>query len=265
MTVLLIPSHCIECNLKYVKSKKVIFDIMGYKLKEFRQKGYFLKECEGKEGVHMRITYGYARVSTKDQNLERQLVAIRQFNKDIPENHIFMDKETGKVFDREQYQKMKIILEHMSQMKKEEDIIELVVEELDRLGRNADGIKRELQWFKEHDICVRILEIPTTLTEVKSENKWVMDLINQILIEVYAAMAQQELEKRAKRQAEGIAAAKEKGVRFGRRPIIPEPEKFAYVYNKWKEGGMTSAQAMQVLGLKPNTFYRRVKQYEENR
>lgn len=213
----------------------------------------------------MRITYGYARVSTKDQNLERQLVAIRQFHKDISENNIFMDKDTGKVFDREQYQKMKVILEHMSHMRKEDDVIELVVEELDRLGRNAKGIKQELQWFQEHDICVRILEIPTTLIEVKAENKWVMDLINQILIEVYAAMAQQELEKRAKRQAEGIAVAKENGVRFGRKPIIPDAETFEEVYNNWKAGIITSRHAMQTLGLKPNTFYRRVKQYEADR
>lgn len=163
------------------------------------------------------INYGYARVSTTDQNLDRQITAIKQFKPSISDKNIFTDKQTGKNFDRPQYNAMKIILEHVANANESEELVEVVFEELDRLGRNAKGIKQELEWFKEHHICVRILEIPTTLIEIKQENKWVMDLINQILIEVYAAMAEQELEKRAKRQAEGIAVAKEKGVQFGRK------------------------------------------------
>ena len=170
---------------------------------------------------------------------------------------------TGKNFDREAYQSMKIILEHISNANENKEIIEVIFEELDRLGRNADGIKKELQWFKEHNICVRILEIPTTLIDVTESNKWVIDLINQILIEVYASMAQAELEKRAKRQAEGIAAALEKGVKFGRPNIKIDQTKFETVYLSWKSEEITARQAMKILDIKPNTFYRRVKEYEQ--
>jgi len=209
------------------------------------------------------ITYAYERVSTKDQNLERQDIAIKQFRPDIPEANIFRDKYTGKTFDRPHYNDMKVILQHISKVNDSKEIIEVVVEELDRLGRDSEGIKRELQWFKENKICVRILEIPTTLIEIKPENAWVMELINQILIEVYSAMAQQELEKRAKRQAEGIKVALDKGVKFGRRAIEVDKKEFGLVYEKWKAGEITAKQAMESLKLKPNTFYRRVKELEK--
>ena len=209
------------------------------------------------------ISYGYERVSTRDQNLERQEIAIKQFRPEITEVNIFRDKFTGKTFDRPQYNAMKIILEHITKANDGNEMIEVVVEELDRLGRDSEGIKKELQWFKEHNICVRILEIPTTLIDIKKENVWVMDLINQILIEVYSAMAQQELEKRAKRQAEGIAVAKEKGVKFGRRAIEVDESEFNVVYELWKSGEITAVAAMKRLKLKPNTFYRRVKGFEK--
>lgn len=208
------------------------------------------------------VTYAYERVSTRDQNLERQDISIKQFRPDIPEANIFRDKFTGKSFDRPQYNAMKIILEHITKANEGNEMVEVVVEELDRLGRDSEKIKEELQWFKEHNICVRILEIPTTLLDIQKENAWVMELINQILIEVYSAMAQQELEKRAKRQAEGIAVAKEKGVKFGRRAIVVDDSEFKSVYSLWKAGNITAVEAMKRLNLKPNTFYRRVKEYE---
>jgi DNA invertase Pin-like site-specific DNA recombinase len=180
--------------------------------------------------------------------------------------NIFCDKMTGTTFERPQYEAMKIILEHIcdvnASVEGAGEVVEVVFEELDRLGRNTAGIKKELEWYREHNICVRILEIPTTLIEVNEHNKWVMELINQILIEVYAAMAQQELEKRAKRQAEGIAVAKKKGVQFGRKRKEINEELFAAVYQKWKTGEITARQAMLEVDLKPNTFYRRVGEYE---
>ncbi len=209
------------------------------------------------------VTYAYERVSTKDQNLERQDIAIKQFRPTIAETNIFKDKFTGKSFDRPQYNAMKIILEHITKASDNKEIVEIVVEELDRLGRDSEGIKKELQWFKDHNICVCILEIPTTLLDIQKENAWVMELINQILIEVYSAIAQQELEKRAKRQAEGIAVAKEKGVKFGRRAIEIDESKFKGVYSLWKVGDITAVEAMTRLNLKSNTFYRRVKEYEK--
>ena len=208
------------------------------------------------------ITYAYERVSTKDQNLDRQDIAIKEFRPDISENNIFKDKSTGKVFDRPQYNSLKIILEHVTKANDNEDIIEVIFTELDRLGRDSNGIKKELEWFNEHGIIVRILEIPTTLIDVSSENTWVINLINKIIIEVYSAMAQQELEKRAKRQSEGINAAMLKGVKFGRKPIEVDEKLFKTTYDRWKAKEITAVQAMRVLGIKSNTFYRRIKEYE---
>lgn len=212
----------------------------------------------------MSLQYAYCRISTTDQNIERQIIAVKQFAPSIPDNNIFIDKKTGKNFEREQYQEMKVILEHISKANLENETIELIVEELDRLGRNADLIKKELMWFKEHHIIVRILEIPTTLTQVDNTNRWAMEMATNLLIEVYAQLAQAELEKRAKRQAEGIAVAKAKGVYKGRKPIQLNQEKFEEVYLKWKAGKITARQAMSELNIKSNTFYRRVKEYEDN-
>jgi len=157
----------------------------------------------------MSLKYAYCRISTTDQNIDRQIIAVKQFAPDLTDNNVFIDKKTGKNFEREQYQEMKVILEHITKANLENETIELIVEELDRLGRNADLIKKELMWFKEHNIVVRILEIPTTLTEIDKNNRWVMEMVTNVLIEVYAQLAQVELEKRAKRQAEGIAVGVE--------------------------------------------------------
>ena len=208
------------------------------------------------------ITYAYERVSSKDQNLERQETAIRNFRPNISDTNIFKDKVTGKTFDREHYNEMKIILEHLSKVNATNDLIEVVFEEMDRLGRDKESIKKELQWYKDRGIYIRILELPSTLVDIDSNNKWVMDMVTNILIEVYATMAQQELEKRAKRQTEGIIEAQKKGIKFGRQPIQLNESEFMTVYNSWKAAEINARQAMNILGVKPNTFYRRVKEYE---
>ena len=208
------------------------------------------------------ITYAYERVSSKDQNLERQETAIRNFRPNISDANIFKDKVTGKTFDREHYNEMKIILEHLSKVNATNDLIEVVFEEMDRLGRDKESIKKELQWYKDRGIYIRILELPSTLVDIDSNNKWVMDMVTNILIEVYATMAQQELEKRAKRQTEGIIEAQKKGIKFGRQPIQLNESEFMTVYNSWKAAEINARQAMNILGIKPNTFYRRVKEYE---
>ena len=208
------------------------------------------------------ITYAYERVSSKDQNLERQETAIRNYRPNISDANIFRDKVTGKTFDREHYNEMKIILEHLSKVNATNDLIEVVFEEMDRLGRDKESIKKELQWYKDRGIYIRILELPSTLVDIDSNNKWVMDMVTNILIEVYATMAQQELEKRAKRQTEGIIEAQKKGIKFGRQPIQLNESEFMTVYNSWKAAEINARQAMNILGIKPNTFYRRVKEYE---
>ena len=208
------------------------------------------------------ITYAYERVSSKDQNLERQETHNRNYRPNISDANIFKDKVTGKTFDREHYNEMKIILEHLSKVNATNDLIEVVFEEMDRLGRDKESIKKELQWYKNHGIYIRILELPSTLVDIDSNNKWVMDMVTNILIEVYATMAQQELEKRAKRQTEGIIEAQKKGIKFGRQPIQLNESEFMTVYNSWKAAEINARQAMNILGIKPNTFYRRVKEYE---
>ena len=138
--------------------------------------------------------YFYGRVSSKDQNLDRQLESARKY-KNV--DHVFTDKQSGKNMDRDGYQEMKSVLERGD---------EVVIHALDRLGRNKDAIKEELAWFKEHGIIVRILNVPTTLIEYPEGQEWVMDMVNNILIEVLGAFAEQERENIRKRQAEGIAA-----------------------------------------------------------
>lgn len=150
------------------------------------------------------MIYGYMRVSTKSQNLNRQEDALLEFG--VEKDNIFADKESGKNFDREKYQEMKKIL-------KRNDV--LVIKELDRLGRNKEMVKEELEYFKTNGIRVKILNIPTTLIDFPEGQEWVMDMVNNILLEVMSSIAEEERRKIKTRQAEGIAAAKAGGVKFG--------------------------------------------------
>ena len=150
------------------------------------------------------MIYGYMRVSTKAQNLNRQEDALLEFG--VEKDNIFADKESGKNFDREKYQEMKSIL-------KRNDV--LVIKELDRLGRNKEMVKEELEYFKSNGIRVKILNIPTTLIDFPEGQEWVMDMVNNILLEVMSSIAEEERRKIKTRQAEGIAAAKAGGVKFG--------------------------------------------------
>lgn len=209
-------------------------------------------------GELMVISYAYVRVSSKEQNPERQIEAIKEYCPDIQPERIFVDKQSGKTFERKYYQILKNILENVAETLREGDSLQLILEEVDRLGRNARQIKKELAWFQKMGIAVRILELPTTLIDLK-ENKWVFEMATNILIEVYASIAQQENEKRAKRQAEGIAIAKTKGIYKGRKPLEIDEETFDKVYRKWQLGEITAQKAMELLGLTKSTFYRRVK------
>lgn len=148
------------------------------------------------------MRYAYIRVSTREQHLDRQLEAVKEYRPD----KVFADKQSGKNFDRPEYQKMKAVVHRGD---------EVIVKELDRLGRNKDAVKDELRWFKEHGVIVRVLEIPTTMIEMQGQ-EWIAEMINNILIEVIAAVAENERKKIRQRQKEGIACAKAKGVKFGR-------------------------------------------------
>ena len=145
--------------------------------------------------------FGYARVSTKEQNLDRQLMALKEY---VPEENIIVDKASGKDTERPGYQALKGALGLRAGD-------ELYVVSLDRLSRNKEDIKKELEYFKSNEIRVRILDLPTSMIEVPKGQEWIMDMITNILIEVLASIAQQERLTIKKRQAEGIAAAKAKG------------------------------------------------------
>ena len=198
----------------------------------------------------MKKTYGYCRVSTREQNLDRQIKALRDYG--ISERDIIMDKESGKSLERDGYQMLK---NHLLR-----DGDTLVVISLDRLSRNKSHIKNELEYYKQRRIRVKILDIPTTLIDLPEEQDWIFDMINNILIEVLSSIAEQERVRTLQRQAQGIAAAKEKGKHLGR-PRAQFPDGWDEIYDRWKLGEMTAKEAMTKLGLKRSTFYKLVQDY----
>lgn len=203
--------------------------------------------------------YFYGRVSAKDQNLARQLESAKKY-KDI--DYTFTDKQSGKDFNRDEYQKMKSLLQHGD---------EVVVHALDRLGRNKEGIKEELAWFKEHGVVVRILNVPTTLIEYPEGQEWVMEMVNNILIEVLGAFAEQERENIRKRQEEGIAAmpVDEKGRRVSTKPgkegrtygrKEKRPDNFVEVYERQQRGEIKLKEALQLVGVGRTRWYELVRE-----
>ena len=189
--------------------------------------------------------YGYARVSTREQNEDRQLEALKVFG--VPEQNIIIDKASGKDTEREGYQYLK------RQILRNGDT--LVIKELDRLSRNKTDIKRELEEFKEMGIRVKILDIPTTLTEFPPDQEWILDMINSILIEVLGSIAENERNKIRSRQREGIEAAKKKNVRFGR-PAVEKPDNWDTVITKVTSGEIKAVEAIQELGISRSSYYR---------
>ncbi len=189
--------------------------------------------------------YGYARVSSREQNEDRQIEALIRFG--VPEPNIIIDKASGKDTERVGYQYLK------RQILRKGDT--LVVKELDRLSRNKSDIKRELEEFKAMGVRVKILDIPTTLTEFPDEQMWVMDMINSILIEVLGSIAENERNKIRSRQREGIDAAKKKNIRFGR-PPAPLPDHWREVMEEVRCGNKKPVEAIRELGVSRSTYYR---------
>ena len=188
--------------------------------------------------------FGYARVSSKDQNESRQIDALSPLLAD--ERDLFVDKQSGKDFNRPQYQAMKSML-------RSGDTV--VVLSLDRLGRNYDQIKDEWKWFADNNIKVKILDMPSLDTTGEDLNQ---KLISDITFTVLSYVAQKERENINTRQEQGIAAAKAKGVKFGRPRI--EPENFDAIYAEWKAGKIKAVEAQKILGMKPGVFYKRVRE-----
>lgn len=194
------------------------------------------------------LTYGYARVSTKEQNLDRQIIALKE--QGIEERHIVVDKESGKDLDRKGYQALK------NTMLRRGDT--LIIKSLDRLSRNKCDIKNELQFFKDSGIRLKVLDLPTTMMELPEGQEWVFEMVNNILIEVLGTIAEQERESIKQRQAEGIAAAKDKGVYKGRKEV-EKPTNWNEVITEWQSGAITATKAMEILDMKRTTFYKLLK------
>lgn len=189
--------------------------------------------------------FGYARVSSREQHEDRQIEALTNYG--VSRDNIIVDKCSGKDTEREGYQYLK------KQILRSGDT--LVIKELDRLSRSKSDIKQELEYFKNHGVHIRILDIPTTLTDFPPEQMWVMDMINAILIEVLGSIAENEHLKIRRRQREGIDAALKKNVRFGR-PAIATPENWNTVVKQIDAKEITVAQALQALNISRSSYYR---------
>ena len=195
--------------------------------------------------------YGYVRVSSKDQNEARQMVALRK--EGIDEADIFIDKKSGKDFERPAYRKL---------LRKLRPGDLLVIKSIDRLGRNYDEIIRQWQFLtrdKEADILV--LDMP--LLDTRQGKDLLGTFISDLVLQILSFVAENEREVIHQRQAEGIAAAKAKGVRFGR-PERPLPDNFAEVYKDWKEGHITGSRAAATCQMPLTTFRRKVSKMEVN-
>lgn len=193
-------------------------------------------------------TYYYARVSSKDQNLERQIAAFKALGAE--ERDIITDKESGKDLNRTGYSALK------NAMLRRGDT--LVIKSLDRLSRNKNDIKNELQFFKDNGIRLKVIDLPTTMMDLPVGQEWIFEMVNNILIEVLGTIAEQERETIRQRQAEGIAAAKRNGKKLGR-PSVQFPANWNEIYRTWKNGDITAKTAMERTGTKRTSFYKLVK------
>lgn len=195
-------------------------------------------------------TIGYARVSSKGQNLDRQIEEFMKMG--IPEKNIYWDKLSGKDFDRTGYLYAKKCLETGDT---------LVIDDLDRLGRN-DDLRKEWQYFMENEINVRVLSLPSLNIDYDEESiKPLAKMIRNIVFEIFSWEAQNKRATILRTQADGIRCALEKGKPYGR-PKVEIPTNFEEIYIKWKNGGITGTKAIAETGLRRNKFYDFVKIYD---
>lgn len=194
--------------------------------------------------------YAYIRVSTKDQNERRQLIALKPYS--IKKQNIYIDKQSGKDFDRPQYQKL------LKKLKKD-DL--LYIKSIDRLGRNYSEILE--QWrilTKQIGIDIVVIDMP--LLDTRRGKDLMGTFLSDIVLQILSFVSENERSNIKQRQAEGIAAAKAKGIRFGR-PPKPIPDNFYHVYSQWKKGTLTGSQAAKECGMPLSTFRYRVNCFEK--
>lgn len=197
---------------------------------------------------------GYARVSSAGQNLERQLVDLKKY---VPEENIIVDKMSGKDLNRPGYQALKGALGL-----REGDI--LVIKSLDRLSRNKQEMKEELRWFKEHNIQLQVLDLPTTMIQLGEGQEWIRDMVNNILIEVLSSIAEEERRTIRQRQSEGIAAARKNGKKFGR-PPKGYPEDWELYYQRYKKGELTRRYILEQMNISVDRFKYLQKKYKRQK
>lgn len=197
----------------------------------------------------MTNAYGYIRVSSRDQNEDRQRIALQELP--VPVKNIFVDKQSGKDFGRSSYRRM---LECM----KQGDV--LYVSSIDRLGRNYREILEQLRLLtKEKEIDIVVLDMP--LLDTRKYKDLMGTFLSDIVLQVLSFAAENERINIRQRQAEGIAAAKARGVRFGR-PALPYPDNFQNIYYAWREKKITLRQAAEACGMPVGTFYGKARKFE---
>ena len=195
----------------------------------------------------MSVIYGYARVSTKEQNEDRQIIALTENG--VKKKNIYLDKESGKDFERKEYQRL------MRKLKKG-DL--LCIKSIDRLGRNYEEIQR--QWriiTKEKEVSIYVIDMP--ILDTRNEKDLIKTFISDIVLQLLSFVAENERVNIRQRQREGIDAAMARGVKFGR-PRIEIPENFNKVVKDFKQKKISFEKALQQTGLKESTFYRRMKE-----
>ena len=196
--------------------------------------------------------YGYIRVSSRDQNEDRQLIALKEVG--VPEKNIYLDKQSGKDFNRPQYKKL------MRKLKKD-DL--LYIKSIDRLGRNYEEILQQWRMLtKEKGVDIVVLDMP--LLDTRRGKDLMGTFLSDIVLQVLSVVAENERTNIKQRQAEGIAAAKAQGIKFGR-PPRPLPENFHSCYQRWKQGAITGTEAARECGLPLSTFRYRAEIYENAR
>ncbi len=197
----------------------------------------------------MNKIYGYARVSSKDQNEDRQMIALREMG--VADGDIYTDKQSGKDFDRPQYKKM------LRKLKKD-DL--LYIKSIDRLGRNYEEILQ--QWrvlTKEKGIDIVVLDMP--LLDTRRGKDLMGTFLSDIVLQVLSFVAENERTNIKQRQAEGIAAAKAKGVKFGR-PPLPLPNNFYEIHKAWRSKKLTLKEAANACNMSVGTFYGKARKLE---
>lgn len=185
--------------------------------------------------------YGYIRISTREQNTDRQRIALESFG--VPAKNLFIDKQSGKDFERPQYQRL---------LKKIKAGDTLVIKSIDRLGRSYEELLE--QWriiTKEKNAAIVVLDTP--LLDTRRKNDLIGTLIADLVLQIMSAFAQIERDLTKQRQAEGIAAAKARGVKFGR-PGKVKPQEYPQVYAQWKENKISAREAARILGVHHSTF-----------